>query len=101
MRAIAHARVGTSLAISTLLWCLPLGGEAPADQPGKSAGETLATFEARDVIGFDWPRTLVTYRVEFRPGRAFPRTVRLVDEDSREQPCQLSRLSKHRDGSMA
>src|SRR5205823_1279626 len=64
------------------------------------SGETLATFEARDILGFPWPRTLVTYRVHFRPGQAFPRTVRLVDDAGKEQPCQLWRVTKHRDGSI-
>ena len=68
---------------------------------GKAPAAALATFECQEIGGRDWPRTLVTYPLEFEAGRARPGAVRLTDGQGREVPCQLWRLKTHADGSVA
>lgn len=68
---------------------------------GPVSAASLATFECQEITGRDWPRTLVTYPLEFKPGQARPGAVRLTDGQGQEVPCQLSRLTTHEDGSMA
>ncbi|HOW64575.1 MAG TPA: hypothetical protein P5186_18960 [Candidatus Paceibacterota bacterium] len=65
-----------------------------------SAGP-LATFESREIMGRDWPRTLLTYPLELKAGQARPGDVRLVDAQGQEQDCQLWRVKLHPDGSIA
>jgi hypothetical protein len=60
------------------------------------AANPLATFTAKEWLGVDWPRTLVTYRVTFPPGQAKPGMVRLVDAAGAEVPVQLSRVTRRR-----
>jgi hypothetical protein len=64
------------------------------------AAEPLETFSARDVIGLAWPRTLVTYRLLFKPGEARRDNLKLVDAQGVEAPFQLSRVTLHPDGSL-
>jgi len=60
---------------------------------GPAAAEPLAVFEAHEITGRDWPRTLVTYDLAksakpFKPGEA-----KLVDTVSgAEVPFQLSKV---------
>jgi hypothetical protein len=65
------------------------------------SAEPLATFEAEDVIGNAWKRTLVTYPLSFPPGKARPDRIRLVDANGTEATHQLSRVKLHADGSLA
>lgn len=100
MRIVARASVGSILASAVLLLFLQVGAESRSEGANEPAGEPLATFEARDTLGFDWPETLLTYRVQFPAGRAFADSVRLLDDAGVERPCQLSRLKKHSDESI-
>lgn len=66
-----------------------------------SGSPRLAEFRAVEHLGIDWPRTMVTYRVKFPPGRVRPGRVRLVGPDAAERRFQLWRVKKHADGSIA
>jgi hypothetical protein len=65
------------------------------------AGEPLAVFEEKEILNLDWPRTVVTYRLDLEVGQAEPGNVKLVDEEGREHPCQLWKVELHDDGSIA
>ena len=67
---------------------------------GTAFGE-LAAFEKDEVLDIDWPRTLLTYPVSFKPGQAMPGHIRLIDADGNEYPCQFWRVLRHADGSIA
>lgn len=73
--------------------CLTSAGSALGAEP-------LAVFECREITGREWPRTMVTYKVDLEPGQAKPDGVRLVDAQGQEQPCQFWRVEKHPDGSV-
>jgi hypothetical protein len=88
---------GTILVLGVLVF-LPVAARASIAAP---AGEPLAVFEARERVGRDWPRTLVTYPIALRPGQAWPGRVRLLDEDGQAHPVQLWRVTRHADGSVA
>jgi hypothetical protein len=60
----------------------------------------LATFSAKEYLGLEWPRMLVTYPLAFKQGQAREGRVRLVDETGTEQICQLSRVIRYRDRSI-
>ena len=66
-----------------------------------TAAEPLATWECRERLGLDWARTLVSYQVQFDPGKAKAGEVRLVDAAGTEAPVQLWRVQNHPDGSLA
>lgn len=66
-----------------------------------AGNETLATFQAHERLGLDWPATLVTYRATFAPGKAYPGRLRLEDAAGVEVPVQLSMVELHEDGSVA
>jgi hypothetical protein len=68
---------------------------------GPVSAATLATFECQEIMGRDWPRTLITYPVEFQPGQVKPGSIRLLDAEGQEQPCQLWRAKLNADGSLA
>jgi hypothetical protein len=72
-----------------------------ATTTGPVSAASLATFESHEIMGREWALTLVTYPVEFKPGQARPREVRLVDAQGREQDCQFWRVKLHPDGSIA
>jgi hypothetical protein len=97
MRPGAYFGTGGLLVVAALTGFVP--AEHHKEPPTRDA--LLAVFEAREVLDLDWPRTLVTYRVDLKPGQARPGSVRLLDERGREQPCQLWRVVKHGDGSIA
>jgi hypothetical protein len=61
----------------------------------------LATFSCREITGRDWPRTLVTYPVQFPQGQVKPERVHLVDAAGTEQPCQFWQVKSYKDGSIA
>ncbi len=65
------------------------------------AAEPVAVFEAKEVLGNDWARTLVNYPIDLPAGRAFPEALRLVDAAGNEQPCQVGQIRRHADGSIA
>src|SRR5437762_1826741 len=100
MKNLAQAGAGSTLAVSVVLFFQATANESRSEAAAAPKGEALATFEARDWLAFDWQSTLVTYRVQFPPGRAFAGSVRLVDDAGTERPCQLSRSTKHGDGSI-
>jgi hypothetical protein len=60
----------------------------------------LASFDAQEYLGLDWPQTLVTYAVTFTGSPVKANALRLVDEQGLEHPYQLSRVVKKRDGSL-
>lgn len=62
--------------------------------------EPLAVFECREITGREWPRMMVTYKVDFKPAQVRPDAVRLVDAQGQEQICQLWRIEEHPDGSV-
>src|SRR5438067_1911065 len=82
-------------------WIMWLAAGVAAAGSAARAAEPVATFAAREVLGKEWARALVTYTLELKGGRAWPAAVRLVDADGREQPCQLSQVRRHGDGSLA
>lgn len=80
-----------------------------------AAAEPVAVFEAREHLGLDWDRTLVTYSIgtseadssAMAPhvplnGAAMPGALRLIDVDTGdEMPFQLWRVRLSEDGSIA
>jgi hypothetical protein len=66
-----------------------------------SAAEPLARFRATEKLGLAWPKTLVTYRVSFRPGVLRDANVQVLDAAEKAQACQLWRIERHSDGSIA
>ena len=65
-----------------------------------AADEPLAVFQCVERLGRDWPRTLVTYQLGFEPGKVKPGPMHLLDQNGNQVPCQLSRVTKHDDGSV-
>ena len=65
-----------------------------------TAAQPLATFECREQLDRDWPRTLVTYPKEFPPGAAREGELRLVDAAGNGKPVQVWRVKNHSDGSL-
>lgn len=65
------------------------------------AAEPLARFQCAEKLGLDWPRTLVTYRVSFRPRQLRDTNVQVLDAADKPLACQLSRAERHADGSLA
>jgi len=65
------------------------------------AAEPLARFRCSERLGLDWPETMVTYRVQFRPGTVRDVNLRLVDADEQAHPCQLWRVERRAEGSIA
>jgi len=76
---------------------LAAAGEANA----AAAARPLAIWQCRERLGPDWPRTMLTYRVQLKPGEASPDEVRLLDAAGTDVPLQLWRVQKHPDGSLA
>lgn len=68
---------------------------------GVAMAEPLAVFECREIVHRDWPRTLLTYALDLKPGQAKPGEVRLQDAQGKEVSSQMSRLRTHADGSIA
>jgi hypothetical protein len=66
-----------------------------------SAAQPLASFQCTERLGIDWPQTLVTYRVSLPPGAVRDANLKLLDADGKEHPCQLWRIVRHKDGSIA
>jgi len=66
-----------------------------------AAAEPLAVFDTYNWVEHDWPRTLVTYQVEFQAGQVTQGEVKLLDADGTEHPFQLWRVEAHPDGSIA
>lgn len=81
-------------------WIVCLLAGMAAGSPARTA-EPVATFAAREVLGKEWARTLVTYPLELKAGQARPESVRLVDGEGVERPCQLTQVRRHGDGSLA
>lgn len=107
------------ISLLPLLTVLASARSTAAEAP--AGGKQLAVLECREQIGRDWPETLVTYYL-VSPGEAFlvpapdntrgqwgephpaspayvrlaarvkPQGLRLLDQQGREQPFQLSRL---------
>ena len=74
---------------------LPLLTAAPPP-----AGPLMA-FECRERLDRDWPRMLVTHRLEFAPGLLRPGEVHVTDAAGKDRPAQLCRVRRHADGSVA
>jgi hypothetical protein len=64
-----------------------------------ATGEPLAVFECREVVGKDWPRMMVTYPLEFKPGHAQVGNLRLLDGQGKEVTSQVWKVKTHADGS--
>ena len=65
-----------------------------------AAAQPLATFECKERLERDWPRTLLNYQRDFPPGAAREGELRLLAPSGREQPSQAWRVEKHADGSI-
>jgi hypothetical protein len=99
MRRPFHSPRPRVALLAFLIGLLPT--TAAAGAVAARPGEPLAVFEAWERVGRDWPTTLVTYTVSLPPGRARAERVRIVDMYGRTHPVQLSRVRRHRDGSLA
>ena len=87
-------RLQLSRLATALLTTLSLAGIPRAAEP-------LATFQCTERLGIDWAQTLVTYRVSFAPGAVRDANLRLFDAEGKDRPCQLWRVERHKDGSIA
>jgi len=67
---------------------------------GADAQESLAVFRTVERLGRDWPRTLVTYEMEFEQGAAQGDSFYLVDGAGLRHACQLSHVNRYDDGSI-
>lgn len=68
---------------------------------GWAAAEPLAVFECRDVVARDWPRMMVTYPLEFKPGQAHVGGLRLLNGQGSQVTSQVWKVKTHADGSIA
>lgn len=57
-------------------------------------------FQQQEVLGYDWPRHLLTYDIEFRSGQAKTDTLSLRDAEGAAVPFQFSDVERHGDGSI-
>jgi hypothetical protein len=57
-------------------------------------------FQQPEVLGYDWPRKLITYDVRFGAGDAKDDALSLRDAKGSAAAFQLSRVERHRDGSI-
>jgi len=60
----------------------------------------IATFEATEMLGIDWARTLVTYDVQFKRGEVTRDAFHVRDDADNVKPCQLSSVARYDDGSI-
>lgn len=67
----------------------------------EETAKPLAVFTCRERLGYDWPRTMVTYRVEFPAGACRVESAALLDGGGQAVPCQFWRVKRHADGSVA
>ena len=95
LKTIMIMKANANKAANLVLFIVQLCGIALA------AAEPLATFDCRERLGRDWPRTMVTYEKQFAPGVLKTSEVRLVDANGQEQAVQLWRVKHHPDGSIA
>lgn len=58
------------------------------------------TFSCRNWIGRDWPRTLLHYDIESKPGEFMPGKIELVDSQGTPVESQVVAVEKHPDGSL-
>ena len=63
------------------------------------AAQPVATFEARDILGLDWPRTMVTYQPNLEWYKV-KGDLRLIDASGRELPCQIWDVTNAPDGTL-
>jgi len=90
--SILQWRLAQFLVVSTILL---------APRALSAAPEPLAAFQCTERLGIDWARTLVTYRISLRAGLLRDTSVRLVDAEEKEHPCQLWNVERHKDQSIA
>jgi hypothetical protein len=57
-------------------------------------------FQQQEVLGYDWPRHLLTYDVEFKSGQARTDAMSLRDAEGAAVPFQVSDGERHGDGSI-
>jgi len=69
----------------------------PYAEPARAA-EVI--FKQQEVLGYDWPRHLITYDVEFRSGQAKSDTLSLRDAEGAAVPFQVSDVERHGDRSI-
>ena len=63
-------RKRSTFTVVLMTWLIPVAW---------AAAEPLVVFECREVVGRDWPRTLVTCQQKFPRGKARPEKLRLLD----------------------
>jgi hypothetical protein len=63
-------RKRSTFTVVLMTWLIPVAW---------AAAEPLVVFECREVVGRDWPRTLVTYQQESPRGKARAEKQRLLD----------------------
>jgi hypothetical protein len=75
------------LLVITIIFTLPCSA---AQLPNH---EVIARFDAREVLGLDWQRTLVTYPVTLQGKQRKPEQLQVMDADGKEQPFQISHVA--------
>jgi hypothetical protein len=60
----------------------------------------LAILECQEHLDRDWPAELIHYDCTFEPGKCLSTDVFVRDDSGRELAAQMSRVSKHADGSI-
>ena len=68
---------------------------------GWAAAEPLAVLECREIVGRDWPRTLVTYQREFAAGWPGRTICTCWTVPAKSSPFSSGVLKMHEDGSLA
>ncbi|MBS3762374.1 MAG: hypothetical protein KGZ25_03615 [Planctomycetes bacterium] len=91
-----RSRVSGVLALVPILMALGLTSVLAAE-----GDDVLARFQKNEILNLDWPRTMLTYRVQFEPGEANRGKVRLLDGAGEAHPVQLWDIKQHEDGSVA
>jgi hypothetical protein len=76
-----------------------LCGSAVLLCPGPARGAEIV-FSQPEVLGYDWPRHLLAYPVEFEPGQARAGALSLWNAEGVETPLQVDVTDWHADGSI-
>ncbi|MHC4917818.1 MAG: hypothetical protein ACYTGB_20265, partial [Planctomycetota bacterium] len=84
---------------SSTIRIMALCGPALLLCPGPARGAGVV-FSQPEVLGYDWPRHLLTYRVEFEPGQARAGALSLRNAEGVETPFQVDVADRYADGSI-
>ncbi|MBS3763314.1 MAG: hypothetical protein KGZ25_08440, partial [Planctomycetes bacterium] len=84
-----------------LFFIFPPAHFLDASEPESGNEKVLKQFYEQELLGLNWPETMVTYRVEFGPGQGNSKKLRLLDSEGEGTPLQLWHVKTHEDGSIA